>query len=111
MKGVLDCAGFVATATSSNPSELEALVQHIEPDAIVYDVSYPFTENWQQLQCLRSRLSLRHVPFVITTSEARELFRRTGATALELFSRPDDLAAFQSAVRNAIEAAAPHHAA
>jgi len=48
---------------------------------------------------------------VITTSEAGELFRRVGvSSAIELFARPDNLAAVQSALRRAIEAAAPVHA-
>ena len=107
LKGVLDCAGLSAIASSSSPDDLERLAERVRPDAIVYDVSYPFSENWQQLQQVRNRAALRLVPFVITTSEAHELFRRVGcSTAIELFARPSDLAAFQSAVRSAIETAA-----
>ena len=112
LKGVLDCAGLAAIASSSSAEDLEALAQRARPDAIVYDVSYPFTENWRQLQDVKNRPALRHIPFVITTSEAQELFRRVGcSSAIELFARPSDLAAFQSAVRNAIESTASHYAA
>ena len=77
-------------------------MQRAKPDAIVYDVSYPFDDNWTQLQLARKRAALRDLPFVITTSEARELYRRVGyAGAIELFARPKDLAAFQAAVRSA----------
>ena len=112
LKGVLDCAGLTAIASSSSVDHLEALAQRARPEAIVYDVSYPFTENWHQLQQVMNRPALRDIPFVITTSEARELFRRVGcSSAIELFARPRDLAAFQSAVRNAIEKTAPGYAA
>lgn len=112
LKGVLDCAGLTAIASSSSTDDLEGLAQRARPDAIVYDVSYPFVENWQQLQQVRNRAALRNIPFVVTTSEARELFRRVGcSSAIELFARPSDLAAFQSAVRSAIETSVPGYAA
>jgi CheY-like chemotaxis protein len=110
MKGVLDCAGLTAIASSSSADDLEALAERVHPDAIVYDVSYPFTDNWHKLQQVKCRAALRNLPFVITTSEARELFRRVGcSSAIELFARPSDVAAFQSAVKTAIETRA--HAA
>ena len=112
LKGVLDCAGLTAIAISASAEDLETLVQRARPDAIVYDVSYPFIENWHQLQQVKNRPALRDIPFVITTSEAQELFRRVGcSSAIELFARPRDLAAFQSTVRNAIETKAPGYAA
>lgn len=112
MKGVLDCAGLTAIAASSNPEEIEALAAKARPDAVVYDVSFPFAENWDRLQQLRARPGLSGIPFVITTSEADELERRVGvSTAIELFSRPKDVKQFQSAVRSAIEAGARGHAA
>ena len=112
LKGVLDCAGLTTIACSSSVAEIEDMAERIHPDAIVYDVSYPFAENWQQLQQLRTRPALQTTPFVITTSEARELFRRVGYSgAIELFARPSDLSAFQHAVRSAIEKDAPGFAA
>ena len=112
MKGVLDCAGFQTMAASSSPDDLEALLLSVRPDAIVYDVSFPYAENWRNLEELRNRDTLRDTPIVVTTSEANELRRRVGvSTAIELFARPADLAAFQRAVLSAIESASPSHAA
>jgi CheY-like chemotaxis protein len=92
--------------------EIKAMAAAMHPDAIVYDVSYPFAENWQRLQELRNHSVLRQIPFVVTTSEAGELFRKVGYPgAIELFARPSDLTAFQSAVRGAIETTAPGFAA
>lgn len=112
LKGVLDCAGFTVVAAASDLDELEARVELVRPDAVVYDVSFPFTENWHNLQQLRSRGALRNVPVVITTSEARELYRRVGVSdAIELFRRPDDIAALREAVCATIERSLSVHQA
>jgi CheY-like chemotaxis protein len=107
LKGVLDCAGFTTIAASSSPQELEAAVERVHPDAIVYDVSFPFMENWDQLQELRSR-AIADIPVVITTSEARELYRRVGvSSAIEIFRRPDDVTEIRDAITGAIRANVP----
>jgi DNA-binding NarL/FixJ family response regulator len=103
LKGVLDCAGFTTIAASSSPQDLEAAVERMHPDAIVYDVSFPFAENWDQLQELRATLG--NIPVVITTSEARELYRRVGvSSAIEIFRRPDDVTEIREAITGAIRA-------
>src|SRR5256885_343033 len=92
LKGVLDCAGFEVCGAVSTLEELETLVRRNRPDAIVYDVSFPFASNWKMLQDVRSRPALRNIPVVVTTSEPRELFRATGcSSAIEVFTRPDDV--------------------
>lgn len=108
LKGVLDCAGFTTIAASSSAQDLEAAVERMHPDAIVYDVSFPFTENWRQLQELRGRTAIGNIPVVITTSEARELFRRVGvSSAIEIFRRPDDVTEIREAITGAIRANVP----
>lgn len=112
LKGVLDCAGLTVTAAVSDTSDLEAIVRSTPPDALVYDVSFPFAANWQKLQELRARPAFRRVPVIVTTSEARELFRATGcASAIEIFARPDDVSGLRNALMGAIESIAPVHAA
>lgn len=112
LKGVLDCAGLDIIGAFSNADELEAAVQRARPDAIVYDVSFPFAASWQALQDVRNRPALRGIPVVVTTSESRELFRATGySSAIEIFARPDDVLALRQALRGAIEAVAAGHAA
>jgi CheY-like chemotaxis protein len=108
LKGVLDCAGCGDVAALSDPEQLELVVRCGPPDVIVYDVSFPFTKNWRMLQDLRNRPELRGVPVVITTSEPRELFRATGcSSAIEMFTRPDDVTEFKRALQSAIDAVAP----
>jgi CheY-like chemotaxis protein len=80
--------------------------------AIVYDVSFPFKLHWQQLQEIRRRPSLRRTPIIVTTSEARELFRETGcSSAIELFARPADVALFKQTLLNAMGRPSGDHAA
>jgi len=106
LKGVLDCAGFAVTAVSSNLDDLEAAVQRTRADAIVYDLSYPFQANWEELQQLRERKCLKETPVVITTSEAHGLYRALGVSAaVEIFRRPDDVAELRRVVQRTIEGA------
>jgi CheY-like chemotaxis protein len=112
LKGVLECAGLTVSAATSSPEDLEAEVGRVRPNAIVYDVSFPFTLNWQQLQEIRCRPLLRNVPVIVTTSETRELFRATGCSAaIELFARPNDVAPLRQALLGAIRALPNDHAA
>jgi CheY-like chemotaxis protein len=112
LKGVLDCAGLAVTAAVSDYDELDAVVRGTPPDVIVYDVSFPFAANWQKLQELRSRPAFRRVPVIVTTSEARELFRATGcSSAIEIFARPDDVSGLRNALLGAIQGIAPMNAA
>jgi CheY-like chemotaxis protein len=105
LRGVLDSAGFAVAEASFSPDDLETAIHRSRPDVIVYDVSYPFRENWSQCQQLLRREALSDIPVVITTSEQHELRRTVGVVAaVELFKRPDDVTELRQAVRRAIEA-------
>lgn len=105
LKRIVESAGFASRAASST-DELETLMANELPDAIVYEIGFPFTDNWRQLVALQNRPAFRGVPFVITTPDAPELYRRVGVSALELFRRPDDLNELKQMVLGAIETAA-----
>ena len=105
LKRIVESAGF-ASQSASSTDELEALVSTVMPDAIVYEVGFPFSDNWRELVSLQSRPAFRGVPVVITTPDAPELYRRVGVSALELFRRPDDLNELKQMVLGAIETAA-----
>ena len=110
LQRIVDDAGFSANATASTVEELEALVNNVSPDAIVYEIGFPFTDNWHQLVQARLKPCLQKMPIVITTGDARELFRRVGVpAAIELFRRPDDLTELRGAILGAIREAAPAH--
>lgn len=111
LRGVLDSAGFQVAEAAFRPDDLEAAVHRAHPDVIVYDVSYPFTENWRQCQQLLQRAAVRDIPVVITTSEQRELKRSVGVSAaVELFSRPDDVTELRRVVQRAAETCRPAEA-
>ena len=105
LKGVLDCAGFMSVASSS-VDELDLLLQQVRASVLVYDLSYPFQENWRALQRLRRSTVLQHLPVVITTSEAPALYQALGIAAdVEIFRRPDDVTELRRIVRQTIDAA------
>jgi CheY-like chemotaxis protein len=112
LQRIVDAAGFTANATASTVEELETLVKNVSPDAVVYEIGFPFTANWDQLLEARQRPCLQKMPFVITTGDARELYRRVGVpAAIELFRRPDDFTELRGAILGAIHEALPVHSA
>lgn len=105
LKRIVDQAGFASRAVSSI-DELHDAAASVTPDAIIYEIGFPFADNWRQLSELRTGAALQAVPFVITTPDARELQRRLGVSAIELFRKPDDLSEIREAVLTAIHTAA-----
>jgi DNA-binding response OmpR family regulator len=108
LQRIVDAAGFITNATASTVEELETLVTNLSPAAIVYEVGFPFAANWHQLVQARLRPSLQKVPIVVTTGDARELYRRVGVpAAIELFRKPDDLTELRCAILEAIRETTP----
>jgi hypothetical protein len=111
LQRIVDAAGFTSNATASTVEELETLVKSVSPDAVVYEIGFPFAANWHQLVEARQRPCLQNMAFVITTGDARELYRRVGVpAAIELFRKPDDFTELRGAILGAIREAAPVHA-
>ena len=61
------------TAMHSPEEEVARLAQIERPDVVVYDVGYPYAENWRLLESLRSKPPLTSVPVVVTTASRRAL--------------------------------------
>ncbi len=104
LKRIVDAAGFASQATSTE-DQLAQVVEGVMPDAIVYEIGFPFSDNWHRLVQMRTKPTFHNVPFVITTADARELYRRVGVPAIELFRRPDDLTELRDTVLDAISGA------
>jgi CheY-like chemotaxis protein len=105
LQEVLTAAGFNVVAACFTRADLEAAVERVERAAVVYDVSFPFKENWSAYQQLAATRAFRDVPVVIATSEAPALFKAVGATAaFELFRRPDDASVVRETVSRVIDA-------
>ena len=62
LRGVLDSAGFMVAEAAFRPDDFEVAIERSHPDVIVYDVSYPFRENWQQCQQLLGRAAAAIFP-------------------------------------------------
>jgi DNA-binding response OmpR family regulator len=105
LKRITDEAGFASQAAST-VDELERIVEDVMPDALVYEIGFPFSDNWHRLTQMRTRPMFQRLPVVITTADAQALYHRVGIPAIELFRKPDDLTELREAVLGAIETAA-----
>lgn len=105
LRRIADAAGFDSQAVSS-AEDLKTVATRVRPDVVLYEIGFPFTEQWQQLTRLRHEAALQDLPFVITTPDAAETLRRIGVHALELFRKPDDLSTIRHAVLSAAGAVA-----
>lgn len=105
LRRIAHAAGFDSHAASS-PAELKAVATRLRPDVVLYEIGFPFTDQWEQFTQLRREAALQHLPFVLTTPDASETLRRIGVHALELFRKPDDLSEIRHAVLTAVTSAA-----
>lgn len=103
LKGVLDCAGFTVTATSSRPDDVVSVVERSRPDVIVYDISQPIAEARRSLARLRRRPLLRGIPVVLVTSDARACDGAAGVrVAVALCGQLDEVKQLREAVSHAV---------
>lgn len=105
LRRIANAAGFESQAASS-PEELRTVAKRVRPDVVLYEIGFPFTDQWAQLTQLRRDAAFQNLPFVITTPDASETLRRVGVHALELFRKPDDLSEIRHAVLTAVGSAA-----
>jgi len=78
------------------------MVEH-QPQAIVFDVSFPYESNWQRFLEFRQLGDQCHVPVVLTTTNKDALAECVGSTeALEIVGKPYDLNELLAAVRRAL---------
>jgi DNA-binding response OmpR family regulator len=73
--------------------DLVQLVEHHDPSVIVYDVAPPYDENWRFLGDMRSKEALAARPFVVTTTNRRQLEKIAAGAggAIEIVGKPYDL--------------------
>jgi DNA-binding NtrC family response regulator len=74
-----------------------------QPQAIVFDVSFPYESNWQRFLEFRQLGDQCRVPVVLTTTNKDALVECVGSTeALEIVGKPYDLDELLTAVRRAL---------
>jgi len=78
-----------------NPLSVEIVqdfVRRHQPDVIVFDISFPYDHNWMRYREFRQSDSVRNIPVVLTTTNAKALHDIVGTTdALEIVGKPYDL--------------------
>ena len=82
----------------------EAFLSQHCVDVVIFDVSFPYQENWQHFVDFKKLLDGRKVPVVLTTTNERALRDLVGSTdALEIVGKPYDLDQLAMAVRTAMQ--------
>ena len=78
-----------------NPLSVEIVqdfVRRHQPDVIVFDVSFPYDQNWMRYREFRQADGVREIPIVLTTTNTKALHDIVGATeAFEIVGKPYDL--------------------
>ena|SRR5579859_877029 len=72
---VLNRHGF-EVAVACNGQQLQDLLIQQKPDLIILDVMMPGEDGYQIFSSLRSDLETRHVPVIIMTAHAEDIYER-----------------------------------
>jgi hypothetical protein len=91
---VAACVIFGAGMTTSPSSTVTA------PTIVLYDLSVPYSPNWDYLEVLRLLPETQGTPFVITTGNKVALEKVVGATnAIEIIRTAQSLTEVTEAIR------------
>lgn len=100
----LDAAG--ETWPARDPLSVETVqdfVRRHRPDVIVFDVSFPYDQNWTRYCEFRQADGVRDIPIVLTTTNKRALYDMVGQReALEIIGKPYDLDELATAVKRVL---------
>ena len=72
---VLTHNGFEVTP-ASNGQQLHAMLMQFIPDLIILDVMMPGEDGYQICNTLRSNPQTRHIPVIIMTAHAEDIYER-----------------------------------
>lgn len=107
LRAALDAEGFLVTSAfideiARGESDLEPLVRMHPPSAVIFDVGLPYDRTWAFKDQLKQHPDLKHVPFVVTTTNVhrlREIVADAGDDVIEIVGKPYDLGHIVQTVR------------
>ena len=93
-----------ASDISDGEFDLSAFVKAHTPNAIIWDVSPPYAQNWKFLQLMQAADSIRSRGIVVTTTRLRYLKTMPGFQTgdFEILEKPYDLDLVLSAIRRVL---------
>jgi DNA-binding response OmpR family regulator len=89
-------------------ADLTAFLREHDPRVVVWDIAFPYAENWAFYQEAHALPAMQGRRIVLTTVNQRALERVAGEAAfLELLDRPVSFDALRATVRAALAASPP----
>jgi CheY-like chemotaxis protein len=98
MRRLLNSEGYIAipfsiTDIKSGMVDIAERMREQDPKVIVYDIAFPYIENWRQFQNILSLESSKNREFIITTPNINALEQQVGksVTAYQIIDKEVDL--------------------
>lgn len=95
------CTSFTYLYKGDDRS-FDRFIKRCKPDVIIYDVAIPYKQNYELFKKLSQHESVKHIPFILTTTNKEALESLVGKTPThELIGKPYDLKQIVTAVQHA----------
>ncbi|PIT88945.1 MAG: hypothetical protein COU27_02950 [Candidatus Levybacteria bacterium CG10_big_fil_rev_8_21_14_0_10_36_7] len=89
--GYIPVSGHIYTFRRGQKDVLEFFQKH-KPAAVIWDIAPPYESNWNFLQLIRKHEITEGIPFVITTTNKKELGKIAGeGNFIEILGKPEDM--------------------
>jgi two-component SAPR family response regulator len=83
-----------------NINLLKEMLLEFKPDAILYDVSIPYDENWKFFRKISNFEEAKNIKFILTSTNKRNLEKIVGPTnSIEILGKPFDLEELAKAIK------------
>ena len=110
LKVALEEQGYAVSAahvSELRKGQIDVLdfVRDHNPDVAIYDIAFPYEENWHFLRLLQTSDALKKLKWVIATTHKERLQELVGETGevYEVVGKPYDVQQILAAVRTALD--------